>query len=62
MDTNQIARNVASKMSTWNLQRVRAVIEVELISFCATRRAGTQAHLGQIEMLEAVSAELDARS
>jgi len=52
---------IVAKMDTLTLQHVRRTIEAEMLAACAAAVRGTQAHIGQLEMLAAVGAELDAR-
>lgn len=51
-----------AKFSTRELQHARRTIEAELLAACAAGVNGTQAHAGQLEMLGAIGAELDARN
>lgn len=51
-----------AKFSTIELQHARRAIEAELFAACIAGVNGTQAHAGQLEMLGAIGAELDARS
>lgn len=53
---------VASAAESHVLRHVRRALESELIAFCATGQRGTQAHVGRLELLAAVGAELDHRS
>lgn len=62
-DTNNTTRRAVAKFSTADLQTARKAIEAEQIAAC-TAQAGrmTQANVGQLEMLEAIGAELSARN
>lgn len=51
-----------AKFSTRELQHARRTIEAELLAACAAGVDGTQAHVGQLELLSAIGAELDARN
>lgn len=57
---NPVARAVAAQ-DTRDLQHVRRVLEAELLAACASGVMGTQAHAGQLEMLQAIGEELDRR-
>jgi hypothetical protein len=54
--------NIATSMSTIDLRHVRATLEIELVAAMANGISGTQAHLGQIEMMEACANELALRN
>ena len=62
---NNTIRESVSKFSTGHLQHARRAIETEQIFACAhvaiEGYRPTQANVGQLEMLEAIGAELDAR-
>ena len=64
MNTTTI-RQAVSKFSTGGLQHARRTIETEQLFACAHAAIDgykpTQANVGQLEMLEAIGAELDAR-
>lgn len=55
------AAAVAAKTSTDDLRRIVKTIDNELIAAIDRGVRGTQAHVGQIELMEACSAELRAR-
>lgn len=55
------ATNAARMMNAYQLRQVRRAIESEMMAACAAGVVGTQAHVGQLELLAAVGAELDAR-
>jgi hypothetical protein len=60
METTIVA--AVAKFSTRELQNARRTIEAELMAACAAGVDGTQAHVGQLEMLGAIGAELDVRN
>lgn len=53
--------NTAATMSTADLLHVARVLEADLAAAMARGVRGTQAHVGQFEMLAACGAELDRR-
>ncbi len=60
MNTTTV-RNAVAKFSTVELLQARGAIESEMLAACAAGVRGTQAHVGQLEMLGEIGAELDAR-
>jgi hypothetical protein len=59
---NTTIRQAVAKFGSWELRQARRSLEAELMAACAAGVKGTQAHAGQLEMLAAIGAELDARS
>jgi hypothetical protein len=55
------AANVAAAMTSSDIFRVSRAIESELLAAMAAGVRGTQAHVGQLELLRACTEELDRR-
>lgn len=55
-------RAAVAKFGSYERRHVRTVLEAEMIAACERGESGTQAHVGQLEMLAGVGAELDRRS
>ena len=59
MNTN--TQNVAKTLGSYTLRHIRRTLEAEMLASVAANETGTQMHVGKLEMLAAVGAELDAR-
>jgi|HubBroStandDraft_3_1064219.scaffolds.fasta_scaffold17236_2 hypothetical protein len=58
---NTHTTNAAKTLGSYTLRHIRRTIEAEMLAAVANGVNMTQAHVGQLEMLAAVGAELDAR-
>lgn len=58
---NNAIAEVVARYSSSDLRHVRRTLEAELLEHCASGAPSTQAHVGKLEILSAVGAELDHR-
>lgn len=54
-------QNVVAAYDSRTLQHLRRTLELEMTQACDAGVRGTQSHVGQLEMLTAIGAELDTR-
>jgi hypothetical protein len=62
MNQNQIIASAVAKFESHDLRHVRRTVEAEMLAAVARGEEMTQAHVGQIELLTAIGAELDRRN
>ncbi len=55
------SQQVASRLGNYELRHIRATLEAEMLAAADRGEVMTQAHIGQLEMLQAVGEELDRR-
>lgn len=58
---NQIVANAVAKFESHDLRHVRRTVEAEMLAAVAREEEMTQAHIGQIELITAIGAELSKR-
>jgi hypothetical protein len=58
---NETIKQTVKGFGTLTLQHVRRTIEAEMIAAMTANVKMTQAHVGQIELMTAIGAELDER-